>query len=197
MSTIPPETPVPIPTPTVTHHQQLAERAVKNFDEIAAMLPQEDPGRATTELVRRRQNVSNETLAAVVAAAEQYPEIQAVSRFDISKARDTLQMSEALRPVYDKGRAFFARLRFMEMTRKADVIVEARRFYYHAKGLARDPRYVGLATFVTNVKGQLGGSGSRSGAAQRRAAAKAKADADAAAPPQPPDTTAKPRGEKP
>lgn len=193
MSTIPPETPVPIPTPTVTFHQNVAERAIKVFDDIAAMLPQEDPGRATTEFVRRRQNVSDETLAAVVAAAEQYPELQAVSRFDISKARDMLQMSEALRPVHDKGKAFFARLRFMEMTRKADVIVEARRFYYHAKGLARDPRYVGLATFLASVKGQLGGGGTRTASALRRAAAKAAA----AAAPQPPDTTATPQGEKP
>lgn len=191
MSNIPLETPVPIPTPTVTFYQQLAEEVMKKFDGIATTLPQEDPGRATTDFVRRRQNVSNRALAMVVATVEQNPELQELGFFDVKTARDTLQMIEALSQVSDKGAAFFARLKFMLMIRKADLVVQARRMYYHAKGLARDPRHVGLASFVAAMKGELGGAGPRTAAAQRRASARA-----AAGVPQPPDTTAKPQGEK-
>lgn len=171
-----------IPTPTITHYQQLADAFSKALDEIATSVPRlEGEHPATVGFVRSHQNIPNEFLATAIAAVEQTPELQGVNKLDVTTARDTLQFIEAFRPMQDKVMTFAKNLKFTVGSRKANLAADALQIYFIAKGVARDPGAAAVSSLVQNLKRDLGrrGRGGSAAAAAKRAAAAASAPADA------------------
>lgn len=152
--------PVGIPTPTVTHYQQVAAEFMSALDEISQIIPKlEAIHVSTANLVRSRLNVPNEFLATVTAAVEQVPELQAIQKLDVNSAHDTLQFLEAFRPVRDKVDAFAKNLKYTMDSRKASLATDSLLTYDVAKGLARDPKSATIASLVANMKRDLGRRG--------------------------------------
>jgi hypothetical protein len=152
--------PVGIPTPTVTHYQQVAAEFMSALDEISQIIPKlEAVHVSTANLVRSRLNVPNEFLATVTAAVEQVPELQAIQKLDVNSAHDTLQFLEAFRPVRDKVDAFAKNLKYTMDSRKASLATDSLLTYDVAKGLARDPKSATIASLVANMKRDLGRRG--------------------------------------
>lgn len=151
---------VGIPTPTVTHYQQVAAEFMSALDEISQIIPKlEAIHVSTANLVRSRLNVPNEFLATVTAAVEQVPELQAIQKLDVNSAHDTLQFLEAFRPVRDKVDAFAKNLKYTMDSRKASLATDSLLTYDVAKGLARDPKSATIASLVANMKRDLGRRG--------------------------------------
>lgn len=175
-----------VPSPTVTHYQQLADDFSKALDEIAAIIPKlEATHPATANFVRSHVNVPTEFLATAIAAVDQTPELQGVNKLDVTVARDTLQFIEAFRPVQDKVTAFAHSLKFTMASRKASLAADALQIYDIAKGVARDPGAAGVASLVQNLKRDLGRRGRK------------KSAAAAAKQPAPPFVGARPGEERP
>ena len=152
--------PVGIPTPTITHYQQVAAEFMSALDEISQIIPKlEAIHVSTANLVRSRLNVPNEFLATVTAAVEQVPELQAIQKLDVNSAHDTLQFLEAFRPVRDKVDAFAKNLKYTMDSRKASLATDSLLTYDVAKGLARDPKSATIASLVANMKRDLGRRG--------------------------------------
>src|SRR3954453_16072701 len=149
--------PTPVPTPTVTFYQKLADDFSKALDEIAQIIPKlEIPHPPTANFARSPLNVPTEFLATAIAAVEQTPELQGTGKLDVTAARDTLQFIEAFRPVQDKVTAFANSRKFTMAPRKASPAADALQIYSIAKGVARDPGSAGVASFVSNLKRDLG-----------------------------------------
>ena len=152
--------PAGTPSPTLTHYQQLADQFSKALDDIVAIIPKlESSHVATANFVRSHLNVPTEFLATAIAAVEQTPELQGTGKLDVTAARDTLQFIEAFRPVQDKVTAFANSLKFTMSSRKATLAADALQIYSIIKGLARDPGSAGIASFVANLKRDLGRRG--------------------------------------
>jgi len=161
----------PVPTPTVTFYQKLADDFSKALDEIAQIIPKlEITHPATANFVRSHLNVPTEFLATAIAAVEQTPELQGTGKLDVTAARDTLQFIEAFRPVQDKVTAFANSLKFTMASRKASLAADALQIYSIAKGVARDPGAAAVASLVSNLKRDLGRRGRAKGSAAAAAA---------------------------
>jgi hypothetical protein len=174
---------VPTPSPTITHHQQLADAFSRALDEIAAAIPRLEITHPTTvTFVRTHQNVSLEFISSAVAAVEQSPELQGVNKLDVTAARDTLQFIEAFRPVQDKVSALANSLKFTIASRKASLAADSLQIYSIAKGVARDPGAAAVASHVSNLRRDLGRRG--------RVKSAAKTGAKPATQPASPVTTA-------
>jgi hypothetical protein len=171
-TTTPPPAPG-IPTPTVTHYQQVAAEFMSALDEIAQSIPRlEDIHVSTATLVRSRLNVPPEFLATVTAAVEQVPELQAINKLDVNAAHDTLQFLEAFRPVHDKVDAFLKNLKHTLDSRQAKLATDSLVTYDVAQGLARDPKSTTIAALVAIMRRALGRRGRpRKSLALRKAAA--------------------------
>src|SRR6185369_16505012 len=99
--------PATVPTPTITHYQQIADDFSKALDQISQMIPNlEMQHPATVNFVRSHTNVPTEFLATAIAAVEQTPQLQNTGKLDVTAARDTLQFIDAFRPIHDKVTAF-------------------------------------------------------------------------------------------
>jgi hypothetical protein len=165
----------PTVSPTVTHYQQLANSVMQALDQLSEVLPQLEATQfATTKFVRSHLSVSIEFLATVISAVEQLPELQAVNKIDVNVGRDTLQLLEAFRPLYDKVSALRKKLKFTMMFKRAALTTSTLQVYDIAKALARDANSAELSSHVENMKRDLGPRGRKK---------KAKAKAVAVAPP--------------
>jgi hypothetical protein len=155
-----PDDPASSSTPTVTHYQQVAAKLSEAIDEMLALIPNfVESHPATREFVRTHLNVPDYFIGSVIAAAEANPDLPAVSGFDVTNARDTLQFGDAFRPMADKLRAAAKNIRFTIDSRRAQVNREALQFYAVAKGVARDPRKTTVSIHVRFLKRDLGKSG--------------------------------------
>ncbi len=145
---------------TITFYQQLANNFVKALDEITAVIPKlEISQRTTTSFVRSHLNVPTEFLGTAIAGVERTPELQGAGRLDVPAARATLQFIEAFRPVQDKVTAFANSLKFTMDSGKASLAADALQVYAIAKGVARHPEAIAVASLVANLKRDLGRRG--------------------------------------
>jgi hypothetical protein len=153
----PPAAGEPPISPTVTHYQQLAAEAMASLDRLATIIPQLEAAHiSTAEFVRTHQSAPIKFLATATVSVEQNAELQSVNKFDVVKARDTLQYLDAFTPVVDKVSAFQKKLRFTLKARKAELTTEALQIYEVGKGLARDLKSNALASAVANMKRDYG-----------------------------------------
>ena len=153
-----------IPTPTVTHYQQVADEFTKGFDLLVAKLPSLETSHPTTaKFVRGHLNISRQFLDAVTAAVEQTPILQGTQQFDTVAARNALQMLEALTPLLNRVQAFCNSLEFTLWSEYSVVAKSALQAYNVAKALAGDPTSsvgaVPLTSHVVVMKRTLGRRG--------------------------------------
>jgi hypothetical protein len=131
--------------------------------ELAAVL--------TVSQTRSRLSVPDAFVATIIAAVEQSPELQSVTKFDVSAARDALQFLSAFRPARDRSNAFEKSMKRSVDSCKADIVTKALQVYAVAKSLGRDPLKTAIASHVDNMARDLGRRGRSRTAAQRKAAA--------------------------
>jgi len=161
-----PATPEIPPTPTTTYFQQVADDFIHDLDRIVAALPALSTAHPTTaKFVRGHQTIPPEFLAAVVAAVEQTPVLQATQKFDTVAGRNALQMLEAFTPLVNRVAALHDALLFTMRSTKAWLGASGLQIYAVSKGLARDPgASVGSASITSHLavmKRTLGRKGPR------------------------------------
>ena len=171
---------VPIETPTVTHHQQLASELVAAIDQMTTIMPQlEEAQIAIAKFTRGRLGIPERFCASAIAAVEQLPELLGLHTLDPAAARDTIQFLDAFRAVLDKGEAFHRNVKFTFDLRKAELIRDSLQVYYFAKGLARRTRNPELEAHIANMARDLGRKGLTKAQREERKLAKQKAAAEA------------------
>jgi hypothetical protein len=162
-------TPPPVPpgdptaegpaTLTVTFYQQLATHFSEIIDEIGGIVPRDAEVNRKSNFVRTHLNIPLKFLYTTVASVEQVPELESTKKLDVAKARDTLQMIEAFRPICDKVAAFFGDLSNALDARQAALAVDALEAYHVAQSLARDESNPTLTAWVANMSRDLGRRG--------------------------------------
>jgi hypothetical protein len=159
MSTIPhaPETAAAeeIPSPTVTHYQQVATQVKTSIDGAVALVGTlETPHTATRDFVRANAAVPLPFIVSIITAVERNSELQGI-KFDLVAARDMLQFNDALNSVRDQVEVLDRTLKFTMDARKAAVAEEALHVYAAAKRYAKNPNSP-LAPYVEIMKRELG-----------------------------------------
>ena len=149
-------------TPTVTYYQQVAARFSAALIAAIAEIPAfEQYHPSTAQFVRSHQSFPNDFIATTVDSVKADPELQNVNKFDVDKARDTLQFMEAFRPVIQQVATLLTNLKFTCGARKARAVAEALVIYEVAKALGRDPASAAVAWYAGNMKRDLKRSGPR------------------------------------
>lgn len=165
---VPGDTPVPA-TPTVTHYEQVAADFTRALDELLRGVPHFvalHP--ATKGFVRTQKTVSDDFIVSTIAAVEETPGMLALNQFDVTEARDTLQYSQAFRPIRDKLLAVAKSFEFSIDRRRSDIVEPALQAYVLVKGLARNPASTLAAPHAGNLRRDLG----RAGRAKKKTAPK-------------------------
>lgn len=152
----------PPQSPTTTYYQSVATNFLKEFEQLASLVPKLELSHpATSEFVRTHTNVPVAFLATTVASVEQEPDLQAVSRMDVALSRDRLQYWDAFRPVRDRVATFLDAIGFSLNTQRAYLTVDSLQMYEIAKGMARDPGSAHISAVVGNMKRDLKRKGSK------------------------------------
>ncbi len=150
------------PTLSVTYYDQLAIHFAQVLDEVTVIVPRDTAVDHSSRFVRTHLNISLKFLATTVAAVEQFAELQAAKKLDVARARDTLQMIAAFRPICYKAAAFMEYMGNALDARQAGLAVEALEAYHVAQSLARDESNPTLTTWVDSMQRDLGRRGPRS-----------------------------------
>lgn len=157
-----PDDPASPQTPTVTHYEQVAAKLSSAIDEALALMPNFTQSHPLTKgFVRSQQSVSDAFIISTIAAVEANPELQSVNKFDVTAARDLLQLSDAFLPLVDKLNGAAKNVKFTIDLKRATVVTEALQNYEIAKGVARNAEATTAAEHVSNLKRDLGRSGKR------------------------------------
>lgn len=146
-----------VPSPTVTHYQQVADQVGETLKQAFALIASfEAPHTSTLGFVRSHKAIPAQFIATAIAAVESTPELQSVNKFDVTEARDVLQFIDAFRTVVDQMDVLAQQLKFTIDGRKAKVAADALQIYDIAKGVARDPGSGVLQLHVKNMRRDLG-----------------------------------------
>ena len=177
--------PAATPTPTITHHQQLAMEFRKGFRELVKIVPNVlIPHPITKAFVDTHLNVAQPFMNEVIVSVENDPVLQAVDKVDANDGRDALQYSDAWSEIVKEVLQFGTNLGFTINFRLATFSVGARQVYAIAKALARDTKSGVTAVHAENLKREF--------KAGRSKAKKQKAPATPASPVTPAPTGGKP-----
>jgi hypothetical protein len=145
--------PAATPTPTITHHQQLAMEFRKGFRELVKIVPGVMiPHPITKAFVDSHLNVAQPFLNEVIVSVENDPALQGVDKVDTNDGRDALQYSDAWSEIVKEVLQFGTNLGFTIDSRLANFSVGARQVYAVAKALARDPNAGVTAVHAANMK---------------------------------------------
>lgn len=143
-------------TPTITEMDRIAGQVRATVEAVSALIPNlERPHRSTRNRDRAHRTVPRAFIVSMIAAVEQLEALQAVRKFDVDDARETLQFIDAFRPVADQLAALTAALRFTLESRKARVVAAGLQTYDIARGLARDEEMTPLTAHIGNLKRDL------------------------------------------
>jgi len=107
------------------------------------------------QFVKRYLSFSDNLITSTIAAVEANPELAAVNKFDVQKARANDQFMTAFRTMIDAVDDLGANLKFTWQTRKAETIADCLQMFAIAKGVARDPSSANVAAHVENMKRDL------------------------------------------
>jgi hypothetical protein len=155
-----PEDPAPPQTPTVTHYEQVAAKLSLAIDEALALMPDFTQAHPLTKgFVAAQASVSDAFILSTIAAVEANPELKSVNKFDVTAARDLLQLSDAFRPLVDKLNGAAKNVKFTIDRKRAGIVADALQTYEIAKGVARDAEATTAAEHVGNLKRDLGRTG--------------------------------------
>ena len=149
-------------TPTVTHYELVAAKLSSAIDEALALMPNFTQSHPLTKgFVAAQTSVPDAFILSTIAAVEANPELKSVNKFDVTAARDLLQLSDAFRPLVDKLNAAAKNVKFTIDRKRAEIVADALQTYEIAKGVARDAEATTAAEHVGNLRRDLGRSGKR------------------------------------
>jgi hypothetical protein len=151
-------TPAPdIPTPTVTHWEQIIANLSANIDAIEAQFPDFAlPHPNTVNFVRRHQNIPLKAVATCTTGVAQIPALQATGKFDVQKNKDNLQFLDATDAFVDQVVRFATGLVYTRGTKRAESTADMLQMYAIAKGMARDSNSPEIAAFVGLLQRDIG-----------------------------------------
>ena len=146
--------PVPTPAPAITPYQKIALQLGTAISESVAQIPGFNSD--LSDIPKRlRRSVSIEFLGLTVAAVEASPELQGVNQLDTVDCTDTLQFSQAMRPLVDQLLGFARRLDLLIRVKEAKSGRGALGVYNIARRVALNPNNTHVAVHVENMRAEL------------------------------------------
>jgi hypothetical protein len=146
--------PVPLPAPVITPYQKIAAQLGSAISDTVAQIPGFNAD--LSDIPRRvRRSVSKEFLGLTVAAVDASSELQGVNQLDTSDCRDTLQFSQAMRPLVDQFLGVARRLDLLIRVKEAKSGRGALGIYNIAQRVAKNPNNTHLVVHVENLKAEL------------------------------------------
>lgn len=151
-------TPAPdIPTPTVTHWEQLVANLSADIDAIEAQFPDFTlPHPNTADFVKGHQNVPLKAVATCITGVSENLALQATGKFDVQKNKDNLQFLDATDPFVDKAVRFVNGLINTRRTKRAESTADTQQMLAIGKGMARDSNSPEIAAFVSLLQRDMG-----------------------------------------
>lgn len=124
-------------TPTVTHYEETAAKALALLKQFAALIPfLQAPHPATASFVHSKKGVPVDFITTVASSYDLTAELQ-IQKFDVAAAKDMLQHRSAFQPVLLQLNALQRDLQFTLDARLASVAADSLQLYDIAKGVAR------------------------------------------------------------
>ena len=146
--------PVPVPAPAVTPYQKIALQLGAAISDTVDQIPGFNAD--LSDIPKRvRRPVSTEFLGLTVAAVDASSELQGVNQLDTIDCRDTLQFSQAMRPLVDQLLGFARRLDLLIRVKEARSGRAALGIYNIAQRVALNPNNTHVVVHVENMKAEL------------------------------------------
>lgn len=146
--------PVPAPAPLITPYQKIAAQLGAAINDTVAQIPGFNAD--LSDIPRRlRRAVSTDFLGLTVAAVDASAELQGVNQLDTIDCRDTLQFSQAMRPLVDQLLGVARRLDLLMRVREAKAGRGALGIYNIAQRVALNPNNTHVAVHVENLRAEL------------------------------------------
>ena len=146
--------PLPAPAPVTTPYQKIAAQLGGAINETVVQIPGFNAD--LSDIPKRlRRSVSTEFLGLTVAAVDASAELQGVNQLDTIDCRDTLQFSQAMRPLVDQLLGVARRLDLLIRVREAKSGRGALGIYNIAQRVALNPNNTHVAVHVENMRAEL------------------------------------------
>jgi hypothetical protein len=146
--------PIPVPAPAITPYQKIAAQLGTAISDTVTQIPGFNAD--LSDIPRRvRRSVSTEFLGLTVAAVDASAELQGVNQLDTIDCRDTLQFSQAMRPLVDQLLGAARRIDLLIRVREAKSGRGALGIYNIAQRVALNPNNTHVAVHVENMKAEL------------------------------------------
>jgi hypothetical protein len=146
--------PVPVPAPVITPYEKIAAQIGTAISDTVAQIPGFNDD--LSDLPRRvRRTVSTVFLGLTVAAVDASSELQGVNQLDTNDCRDTLQFSQAMRPLVDQLLGAARRVDLLIRVKEARSGRGALGIYNIAQRVALNPNNTHVAVHVENMKAEL------------------------------------------
>jgi hypothetical protein len=153
---------VPLPPPgndlpdTVTAYDDSATQFLAALKAAAAIIPAFEPKHPdTVKFVKKYSAFSDNLITSAIAAVEDSPELVATKKFDLQRAKATVQFMAAYRSPIDAVYELASNMKFTFEAWRAVAIADALQTYAIAKGIGRDPSSANVAAHAANMKRDL------------------------------------------
>jgi len=146
--------PLPLPAPVITPYQKIAAQLGTAINDTVVQIPgyNDDLSNIAKHLRRR---VPADFVGMTMSAVDASQELQGVNQLDTTDCRDTLQFSQAFRPMVDQILGVARRMELLIRVREVKSGRSALTIYNIAKRVALNPNNTHLAVHVANLKAVL------------------------------------------
>jgi len=146
--------PVPAPAPVITPYEKIAAQLTTAINDSVAQIPgfHDDLSGIPKRIGRL---VSTEFLGMTMDAVDASGELQGVNQLDTLDCRDTLQFSQAIRPLTALFFSVARRLELMTRVREVKSGKGALVIYHIAQRIALNPNNTHIAVLVENLRAEL------------------------------------------
>jgi len=144
------------PPPFRTPYDVAAAQFIAALDAAIALIPffvRRHP--ENEKFVQRYLSFSDNLIPNAIAAAEACPELAAMKKFNVPKARAACQFDTAFRTVIDAVDQLSTNLKFTRQAVRAEAIADSLQLYAIAKGIGRDPSSADVAAHAEIMKRSL------------------------------------------
>lgn len=142
-----------IPTPTVTHYQQVANELSAAMQTFKSAIPGYESAHSLTKnVVEQKRRIPEAFVKKAVAALLMSPELQTVRQLDAAESLDDAQFIDALAPVLQQLGTLYDGLKFTIDARKARLAANAQQIYAISRGLAQTRAGADLTGHVEEMK---------------------------------------------
>jgi hypothetical protein len=146
--------PVPVPEPVITPYEKIAAQLGAAISDTVEQIPGFNAD--LSDLPKRvRRTVSIQFLGLTMAAVDASTELQGVNQLDLMDCRDTLQFSQAMRPLLTHLLGFARRLDLIIRVKEAKAGRGALGIYNISQRVALNPNNTHVAVHVENMRAEL------------------------------------------